>query len=131
MPADNVPLSLPQFLTVTVLDVPGYIEIDTLDELEGCCLLTSVICRQGSGGCTISVTVIFTWAIPEPVEMVKVIVSLYWPAERPEVETLTVTFCVAPALRALLNGLVPSQPEPLAVEADQEPRGPQLVSVIV
>src|SRR2546421_3667593 len=45
-------------------------------------------------------------------------------------KALTFTSCISPAFRLPLNGSIPSQPEPLAVEADQEPEGPQLVSVI-
>src|SRR6266699_4522472 len=44
-------------------------------------------------------------------------------------KALTFTSCISPLLRVLFAGLMPSQKEPLAVEADQEPEGPQLVSV--
>jgi hypothetical protein len=47
------------------------------------------------------------------------------------IEGLTVTLCVVPALRMLLVGLIVSQLEPFAVDADHEPSAPQLVSVTV
>ena len=112
--------------------VPGYKEIDTLDGLEGGCPLILVICRHGGGGggCTISIIDTVAWLVPVPVVRVKVIVSLYEPAVRLAIETLTLTSCVAPAFRLLLGGLlIWSQGELLAVVANQEPEGPQLVRV--
>jgi len=50
---------------------------------------------------------------------------------RPEIETLTVTLCVAPAFRVLPAGLIVSQLEPLAVDADHEPAEPQFVNLAV
>src|ERR1700730_9027977 len=50
---------------------------------------------------------------------------------RPESEALMFTLCDVPALRVLLAGLMPSHPEPLAVDADHEPSEPQLVNVTV
>jgi hypothetical protein len=43
----------------------------------------------------------------------------------------TLTLCEAPALNELLIGLMTSQPELLALDADHEPSAPQLFKVTV
>src|SRR5690242_10859505 len=92
-----------------------------------------VILRHGGGGggCTVSVTATVCRVAPPLFVRAKVIVSLYVLALRLAIEGLIVTLCDLPALRALLVGLMLSQLEPFAVDADHEPSAPQFVRVTV
>ena len=70
-------------------------------------------------------------AVPPLFVRARVIVSVYVPGLRLAIEELMVTFCVAPAFNVPFAGLIVSQLEPLAVDADHEPAAPQFVSVTV
>lgn len=76
-------------------------------------------------------TVTVCWAVPPLFVSVKVMVSLYVPGLRLAIEVLMVTLCDVPALNAPLVGLIVSQGELLAVDANHEPSVPQFVNVTV
>lgn len=83
----------------------------------------------GGGGCTVRETVTVCCVVPPLFVRVKVMVSVYVLALRLAIEGLMATLCEVPALKALFIGLMLSQLEPLAVDADHEPSAPQFVSV--
>lgn len=85
----------------------------------------------GGGGCTVRETVTVCCVVPPLFVRVKVMVSVYVLALRLAIEGLMATLCEVPALKALFIGLMLSQLEPLAVDADHEPSAPQLVNVTV
>lgn len=73
---DNVPVSLPQFITLTVTVEPAYTYTIPSDELGVGEM--PVICRHGGGGgaSTVSVTTTLCEVVPPPFFKVKVMVSL-------------------------------------------------------
>ena len=127
---DSVPVSLPQLVTTTVIVEPAYTYTIPSDAGAG---VTLLICRHGGegGGNTVRLIVTDCCVVPPLFVSVNVIVSLYVLALKLAIEALMVTLCDVPPLRVLLAGLMPSQLEPLAVDADHEPSAPQFVSVIV